>query len=248
MGYRRSIPGTRCKNARRSWIRLATRVLPTQNTHHKHPPRREVSVVARGATFSSHPDFQLRYRRSHWRFSSPSWLLWTKTMESHRSNLSLCVSSSLMLTGLTLEISGSSMVGRGRSERDVVYTHTFPRFRSREIPGLLYTGMKCYVGEPYRETGTVVVGVIASFICILSDAGFVEFVFGSACEVVQPAGFALRLYRILASRFGVRQNSEVAVSSDIFLQRYSLQPPASVTISTLQPCFDIDFLCPLLLN
>lgn len=70
-GSRRSIPGTRYKNARRNWINHATHVLPIRNTHHKHPPRREVSVVARGATFS-HAGFQLQCRRSRRRFSSPS--------------------------------------------------------------------------------------------------------------------------------------------------------------------------------
>jgi hypothetical protein len=87
---RRSLPGTRCRNVRRSWIKRATHALLIQNTRHKHPPLTEVSAVVRGATFSPHSDFQPRYRRSHRQFLSLSTFSRMRT-EIHELNLSLCV-------------------------------------------------------------------------------------------------------------------------------------------------------------
>jgi hypothetical protein len=96
MGRRRNTPGTQCKSARRNWIKRATHVLPVQNTRRKHPPRRKVRVVTHGAISSPQTGFQLRYRRSRRRSSSPSPFLWVGTTRSRALGLSLCVLSILI--------------------------------------------------------------------------------------------------------------------------------------------------------
>lgn len=63
------------------------------------------------------------------------------------------------------------MVGRDRGERNVIHACTFPRVRTREAPGLLYSVVTLCIGELCCEADTVVVGVAVFSICFLLDVG-----------------------------------------------------------------------------